>query len=63
MGWREGIEMINYDVEIQFKGEPVLEVFGIPALTVNDAKAKAVTQAREWGYRAKIVKQIAKRRS
>ncbi|MGZ8954489.1 MAG: hypothetical protein ACXW0Q_07405 [Methylovulum sp.] len=55
--------MISYNIEIQFKGEPAFELIGVPAYTTKDAKRRALTQARDLGYRAGVAKITARRQS
>jgi hypothetical protein len=55
--------MSAYNVEINFKGAPALELCGVPASTVKDAKTRALTQARALGYRDRAGKITARRQS
>jgi hypothetical protein len=52
-----------YTVEMNFKREGAFELCNISAQTVKDAKRRALTKARELGYRASVEKITARRQS
>jgi hypothetical protein len=59
----EDTEMSIYNVEINFPASSALELCNIPAQSVQDAKRRAIAQARALGYQGKTGKVIVRRSS